>query len=346
MKALLLILLAAVAAPLPQSARAAAAPDDVARYLAGMPVRGSAVETLSRGAEWVEHATFFDDAWAKLDRRQLAPIRDWSANYLGNPGDRSPVYYMFSGPDFLYAHAFFPNASQYILCGTEPIGNVPDLSAIPPEALAFALANLRKSLSSLLSWSFFITKDMKVDLRQNQLSGTLPVLMVFLARSGCRIDAVENVSAGKNAPGVQIRFTGRDGNAQILTYLSTDLSDGPVKSSGFLRYCAQFGQGRSLLKAASYLMHEARFNSVREFLLAQSKVIVQDDSGIPLRYYDPARWQLRCFGAYLGPIDLFKQHYQPGFAELYERSNPPPLPFGFGYQVQPTRSNVVLATPR
>ena len=35
------------------------------------------------------------------------------------------MFYMFSGPDFLYANAFFPNASTYILCGIEPVGPVP-----------------------------------------------------------------------------------------------------------------------------------------------------------------------------------------------------------------------------
>jgi hypothetical protein len=35
------------------------------------------------------------------------------------------MFYMFSGPDFLYAQTFFPNADTYILCGIEPIGAIP-----------------------------------------------------------------------------------------------------------------------------------------------------------------------------------------------------------------------------
>jgi len=34
------------------------------------------------------------------------------------------MYYMFSGPDFLYAYTFFPNANTYILAGLEPVGQV------------------------------------------------------------------------------------------------------------------------------------------------------------------------------------------------------------------------------
>ncbi len=37
------------------------------------------------------------------------------------------MYYMFAGPDFLYANIFFPYANTYILAGLEPVGQVPDL---------------------------------------------------------------------------------------------------------------------------------------------------------------------------------------------------------------------------
>src|SRR5260221_7262158 len=103
------------------------------------------------------------------------------------------MFYMFSGPDILYAQAFFPNASTYVLAGLEPVGPVPDVRHLSPGALSAGLGNLRKSLNSVLSFSFFITKDMKTDLLQTQLGGTLPILYVFLARAGCKIDQVELV---------------------------------------------------------------------------------------------------------------------------------------------------------
>ena len=99
-----------------------------------------------------------------------------------------------------------------------------------------------------------------------------------------------------------------------------------------------------MLKAASYLMHENSFSEVRDFLLRNSKVIIQDDSGIPLAYFDPNKWNLRFFGVYLGPIDMFKQHYQPRLRELYQQSNPPPLDFGFGYRWNYKEANLSVAT--
>ena len=123
-----------------------------------------------------------------MDTARAATVGEnprWAPAFLGGADqDNGTLFYMFSGPDFLYANAFFPNASTYILCGTEPIGPVPNIQSIPPEVLPGALANLRKSLDSLLNWSFFITKNMKLDLTQTQLNGTLPLLYIFIARAG------------------------------------------------------------------------------------------------------------------------------------------------------------------
>lgn len=332
-------------------------PNDTAKYLAGLPVRGTALESYGQGHDWAIHATQFDDAWRKLESKQLEKIRAWAPTYLGSAyTDRGPMFYMFSGPDFLYAQAFFPNASTYILCGIEPVGAIPDITKVSEVARPSALANLRKSLDSLLSWSFFITKDMKVDLTQTQLSGTLPIFYVFLARSDSRIESVDLVGLDKDGqfttakgatPGVKIAFFGPGGHAQTLYYFSSNLENSGIQSSpGFLKFCEQQGSGVSLLKAASYLMHGGGFSTVRDFLLTHSKLILQDDSGIPARYFAADRWTLRYFGHFSGPTDLFKQYPQPELQNLYYETYPAPLEFGFGYQWQPSRSNLLIATPK
>lgn len=270
--------------------------------------------------------------------------------------EQTPLFYFFSGPDILYAQAFFPNAGTYVLAGLEPIGAVPDIARLPHDALASGLANLRKSLNSVLNFSFFITKDMKVDLTQNQLSGTLPVLCVFLARAGCRIDDVELIGIDKtgaltsgkaSAHGVKITFFGPSGAEQKMYYFETNLENDGIKSNpGFIRFCEQLGTGHSFLKAASFLMHTKGFTSARDFLLAHSAAIVQDDSGIPLKDFEPSKWLLRYFGSYPGPIEIFKQYYQPDMDAAYRSSRAPALPFGFGYRWHPRESSLILATPR
>ncbi|MDR3403188.1 MAG: hypothetical protein P4L99_11890 [Chthoniobacter sp.] len=335
----------------------AVAPDTTARFLAGLPVRDTPLEVLCRNQSWVDHATEFDKAWKELDARQLAKIRAWSSEFLADAAhDKGPMFYMFSGPDILYAQAFFPNASTYVLAGLEPVGTIPDVQHLQAGALASGLGNLRKSLNSVLSFSFFITKDMKVDLHQNALSGTLPILYVFLERAGCKIDSVELVWLDKagavsttKAPtaGVKIVFFGPSGAQQTLYYFSTDLSNEGIKSQpGYVKFCESLGTGRALLKAASYLPHSGNFTTSRDFLLTHCSTIVQDDSGIPIKDYNSAKWALRYFGSYPGPIDMFKKDFQPDLAAIYKTSHPPALPFGFGYRWHPSQSSLILATAR
>jgi hypothetical protein len=336
----------------------AATPDEVARFLAGLPLHGSSIESAARQPEWVRHAMEFDDAWMKLEERQLSKIRAWAPRFLAPqhalPGN---VFYYFSGPDFLYAHQFFPHARNYVLVAREPVGAMPRPEQLASPEFAPALANLRKALNSALSFSFFITQDMKADLQQQQLSGTLPVILVFMVRGGCRVQAVEPIGlepsgavsrAAKPANrGVKIEATGPHGQPMTVYYFEADLGDWVLKKNdAVLRFCDSLGHGSSLLKAASYLLHGGGFDRVREDLLRRSDLIVQDDSGIPIRYLDPAKWQIRLCGHYPGPIDIFQQHHQADLAAAYGRAAPLPMGFSFGYRWHPRESGLILARPK
>ena len=333
----------------------AASPDDQARYLAGLNMDGSALEPLAREQAWQEHAAGFQRAWIDVEERQLGPIRAWMPATLGFiQADPSPLFYMFSGPDMLYAHAFFPNASTYILCGREPVGEIPDVARLASGVRAAALGNLRKSLNAILSYSFFITADMKNDLNATQLSGTLPVMMVFLARAGCHITSVEQVklsSTGEltqeksKTPGVKVVFRGTTGRTQTLYYFTTDLSNWGIKSNpGFLAFCQKQGQGNGFAKAASYLMHMNEFSTVRDFLLTSTRNIIQDDSGIPLRHFPGNEWVMGLYGNYPGPIELFAKHDQPDLHDAFAHHKTGDLPFGFGYQWGRGVSSMIVAT--
>ena len=328
--------------------------NDTALFLAGMmPSADSPLMPLTRDPSWQRHAKFFDAAFAQLEERQLSRIRAWAAANLAAP--KPTMFYMFSGPDFLYADAFYSKATTYVLSALEPPGSVPDLSKLPPGGVGAALYDVEHSMGSILSFSFFITKQMKVDLREGQLSGTLPILYVFLARSGKTIREVSPVALddkgaahfagenpGRNATqGLRIVFSGRDGQQKTLYYFSTDLSNSSVRATGFLKFCETLAPGNSLIKSASYLLHSGNFSTVREFLLAHSATIIQDDSGIPLAAYSPRKWRLFPFGRYAGPIDKFPGMYQENYAELFRRAQP--MDFGIGYRWRSYELNLLLA---
>ena len=297
---------------------------DTARYLAGMEVSPSSPAAgLTKSRSWQIHARSFDKAWASIEKRQLSKIRRWSKTHLTNP--QKTMLYMFSGPDYLYANTFFPDATTYVLSALEPIGIEPDIVNMSAGARSRGLSQLRTSLYSVLQLSFFITKKMKHNLRGGGgFKGTLPVLYVFLARAGKVVEDLNFIRLtpdgdlvtltgrdARKATGVKITFSGADqAGKRVLYYFQTDISDSGVRKSGFLEFCRKLGPAESFIKSASYLPHKGHFSKVRNLIVNQSQRIVQDDTGIPVKFFNTDIWKLEPFGRYVRPISIFTKHYQ------------------------------------
>jgi hypothetical protein len=330
--------------------------NDIARYLAGLPVASSsALAELTRDPHWIAHSNAMNAAFKQMNQRQLNNVRAWRAGVLGSvvvPG-RTCVY-LFGGPDYLNANAFFPNQSNYILQGLEAVEVMPDPRTLPDAELQAGLQSIEVSLIQVLNYSFFQTKDMRSDLSRSRLKGVLPILFVFFAREGLDVTGVNYLSLqpggtttagmGGSVPGVQVSLRDpANGSTKNVYYFRSDLANGFVHGNpAVLRFCERFGPANSFLKAASYLLHQDSFSITRDWLLSHSTVILQDDSGIPIRFFPSNQWTIRVFGAYHSPIELFKQYYQPDLRQIYDQSNPKTLTFGFGYQVG-RNSTVILA---
>jgi hypothetical protein len=319
-----------------------------------------AIARLTNDTVWRKHATSFDKAWARLEAQQLSKVRKWAETELKPINQTSqPIFYPFSGPDFLYAYSFFPNASDYILVGLEPVGKLPQIEKLSASQTQTKLHELSNSLDAILGFSFFRTNAMKVDLAKQ---GVLPILFVFLARTNNRILDVQYIGLDQNAnihkldktnqkkglmPGIKISFT-RQGKSQpqTLYYFSTDLSDeGLKKTPQFTKFVKKFDNPVTYLKAASYLMHNQNFSTIRNLILAQSSSLLQDDSGIPVKYFGKQKWNLKFYGAYTKPIDLFSRRYQPEMRKIYTNTRAvKPLNFGIGYNFKLNKSNLMLAT--
>ena len=215
--------------------------------------------------------------------------------------------------------------------------------------LAGDLQDIEVSLNTLLNFAYFETQDLRDYSQRSQLKGILPIIFVFLARSGKEILNVDYNFLGKGGTrGVKVTFLDPATGAQkALYYFSADLSDDGLKrNSAVLRFCNSLGPTNSLLKAASYLLHQNGFNIARNYLLGVSASILQDDSGIPLRNFTPEKWTLRFFGTYTGPLNLFKSFYQPDLRHYYATSSPKPLTFGFGYQYNRQDATLIFAVRR
>ncbi|MFN7930011.1 MAG: hypothetical protein U0Y68_19235 [Blastocatellia bacterium] len=262
----------------------------------------------------------------------------------------------------------FPQASEYLLVGLEPIGELPAPELLAGKELVPYLNDLETSLRSLLELSFFITTPMQGDFQGRRLRGVLPVLLILLARTEHQITNVEiihNDAEGhwrtreypittpqhaalmlRNASGVKIHFQSSAGGApQTLTYLRLNLENTQLaQQRGLQEWLASRSSLTTLVKSASYLLHAPEFATLRDLLLRHSTTVVQDDTGIPLKHFAAAQWKLNFYGVYLPPIAPFTWTHQHDLQQQYLLpGNARDLPFGVGYHWQPGTSNLLVA---
>ncbi len=242
----------------------------------------------------------------------------------------------------------------------EKVGSLPGVQNMEGDsAMIKYFNNLKGSINTVLSISFFITKDMKIDFREMELDGILPVLLIFSVRTGhevadikgARVDEAGNIvtyatEQFHKTTGVEITLKDNSGRFKKLYYFSKNLADGSYKpNSGFHNFVKKLGTFTTYLKAASYLMHnDAEFSNIRNSVLTQSRYIIQDDSGIPFRFFSPKTWEVSIYGYYDKPINLFANKLQPDLAEAYNDSTKVQnLGFGIGYRHHKGKSNMMIA---
>lgn len=323
-------------------------------YKAGARIPGSDL--------WWNYGRELDKSWKRLERGQLARLRKWADRELKPQWSQSQViFYPFGGPDFLYASVFFPRADVYVLTGIETVGDIVPTDGLPDarvDALVTAAALQFQDIGGL---TFFRTNDLKQG--QDDL-GTARLLLIFLARTGHEIldatpvildkagkpqDVALGPSGKSNAPpgvpGIRIVFR-RKGEADLrnLFYFSQDLSNaGLTQNPGYLEFVRRWPRPITFLKATSYLLQYKTFSAIRRFILDRSVAVLQDDSGIAVKNYDPSRWDLTFYGHYVGPIDMFAEFFQDELKNAYLTPAVKPLDFGIGYRFKPNESCLMLA---
>ena len=336
--------------------------NDIALYISGIKLaKTSGLHQLTDNPVWRQYASVTDSNWGSFSRTKIKKISGWAQAEIPDiTRNCRTLLYPFSGPDFLYAHAFFPQAEAYILLGLEPVGVVPEPEKLQGEKSGVFFRMLDKSIADALTLSFFRTNDMADEINTKQLvTGTVPVLMLFLARTGNHItdirffDLSDNGTIayreesracnGNTAPrGAEIAFHKKDDARQRkLIYISADISDNGLARRGNVKaYLDRLDAGMTTyVKSASYLMHKNYFSTIRSLILRQSAAIVQDDSAIPYRFFKKELWDVRLYGAYTGPIDLFKVHLEKDLRDAYARDSKK-LGFRLGYASQ---SNMLVA---
>jgi len=253
--------------------------------------------------------------------------------------------YPFSGPDILHALAFYPDAGEIILFGLEPPGTIPDPMRAPENKRTGHLLNFRKAISTILKSSFFVTDDMSKKIGKTPYASVTGILMFLLARGSFIITEVKHIAMDSSGviigndnsragviPGVEIIFHRQGQPALIMArYFQVDIQNSSKKGRVFINSLQKSGPVGTIIKSASYLMHGGTFSKIRKAILENSTCIIQDDSGIPYRYFDKKIWDITYHGYYHRPINYFRGLYQKDLNESIRKHSTGKLPFIYGY---------------
>ncbi len=321
----------------------------------------SSAYSLSMASEqqssWSSYSKIAGADWSNLQRRYLDKITTWRERALGKARMGDVAFYPFSGPDSANMFAFFPDAREYVLAGLEPVGCIP--AGVRDYTGAY-FSELRRSLEPVVALGFFRTNDMQREFSQGSVNGVLPLLLFLMTREGYSIVDVTPVTitpaglvtSSVNQPkgeteGVAIQFTDRRHGLRTLRYFSVNLQDSRIKRKpGTLKYFQTLPEASTLVKSASYLMHKEYFSTIRDLILSKSRVVVEDDSGVPLRFFKPNAWDVRLYGSYAEPIDLFRNWHQEDLKTAFASTKEvQPLDFAIGYR-KTNQSNLLVAFRR
>lgn len=340
----------------------AASVNDTARMLAGLPALtgNDAYPEVRASAGWTAHRTRLDELWRDYEARHRQPIRSWAAREMGDLQNAGSLFYPFGGPDFLFAEAFFPRAESVVLVGLEPAEPLPQLSSLTGADIASGLSGLQNSLKTVMQFSFFITKDLRTDLQATRFRGVLPVILVFLSRSGHAVESVDGIrldaagnpvlaQAGAGATGLLIRARSPFGRSKRIFYLKQDLSNASIRPGvPLLNFVSRMGRPPAFTKSASYLMHEESFSAIRDYILENCRGIVQDPSGIPYADLVKSGLDLRLYGSYQGTLQMFSGQNQPDLIEAYRegRHGAQSIDFGIGYLYNPATTCLMVGRAR
>lgn len=320
-------------------------------------------------AAYTNFSSQFSKRWINFDSTKLLPIKNFVGSEFASHGPATNVFYPFSGPDILYCNTLFPNATNYTMIGLEPVGTLPiiDDKKIIADSIQNYFKKINSSLNAILKFSFFRTVSMKEDLRNDEVDGTIHLMLLFLNKTNHQIASVKPffidstgakhylnstlaLSSGsyKNKS-VEIIAINNQNQVKTITYTSADLSDGALKrNKGLITYINNLKFETTYLKGASYLMHKGNFSEIRTLILNNTQRVVQDDSGIALRYItkDKNKWDYAFYGEYTKPINMFTQHYQADLDSLYKLVGAKKLGFGLGYNYRDKNSNFMIIKKR
>jgi len=210
---------------------------------------------------------------------------------------------------------------------------------------------------------YFVTKHMLEDFKTGHLNGAVHIIAYYLVRTKHLIRKIRYFhlnSAGQKVYhehaqndyykilGLEISFIKQGKHkGKTLDYFSMDLSNENLSlNPAFFTYLTGMGKFATFLKSSSYLLHNGEFSAVRDTLLSQSNLILQDATGVPYKILKrQTNKTIRLYGSYTKPIKDFDYRYQPALKTDIEQEKAESLGFRIGYGSWNNETVLILAFP-
>lgn len=329
---------------------------DLSFFLAGLPLdEKNQFAKLSGSPSYKSYAKKINAYWEKIDSDYLKKVNPFKIEFMPQKSLANTAFYPLSGADFVNLHAFYPDAKSNIMVGLEPPGKFTDPNTLTPDQLKAGLNSIESMVGEMASQNYFTRKRMKREFANPHFSGTSPVLLIFMTRLGLIIDSWERVELNKNGELVPeteahiadknpdkveaVRIYFHKANEQYsrdLVFFKMYINENsanPITPEG--KFFASQGNFNLLLKSAEYVLQLPIYQNFIETILAKTDTVVQDDSAIPYKAFDKAKWSSSVFGVYTARARLRNTPNVPDQVDLQNefKLNAKFLPFKYGYGV-------------
>ena len=290
--------------------------------------------------EWKQFNKLIQANWEGYSAKMGKPMMNWSSSEVQT--NAKHVFYPFSGPDFTTLHQIYPQADHYVMIAQQRGERLVNLSQLTPTAASQTIEVLSSAWKSFGVDGFFVTEYLFKYISTNKVKIGATTLIASFARlhdfsiqkivpiSIDQDGSVKELAEDQSWDSVRFYLVKND-KPVTLDYVRIDLSnDGMKTNPQHLAFFRESAKAPILLKAASHLPQNLGFTMIRDEMLTQAPLIVQDETGLDYRPLNE-KFNTVLYGKFVIAHKEFTS-YNTDLAKAYKvRNDGKELPFRVGY---------------
>ena len=276
------------------------------------------------------------------------------------------VVYPFGGGDLVTALATFPDLKELTTISLEPAADPRGIDGIKTPELTRSLRDIRNHLGKLFLKAHSRTDNLDLE-SKSALPGEIVFSMAALVVHGfepvslryfrfeddgkIRYVTDEDLKAAGDKKGQKALFQNAElrfkkpgeSKIRVLRHVGYDLSDGNLKlRPQIMKHLEAKGKVSAMTKAASHLLWDDAFTTMREYLLTHMEWMISDTTGIPPRRIKGRGFVHEVYGQYEWPepFGLVNNRDASDFKELFKGHDP--IPFRYGYPDNKAHGHIVV----